>query len=117
MVIHYLEIVSNDVDALIGLYQRMHGLSFGTPDPDLGQARVATQPTERRHPRTPAAHEHPTCGPTSRSKTSNKRCGTHRTPARRLLSPHPPRVPGHLCNRDPVRCGTWTLATLTRRLC
>jgi len=41
--VHYLEIVSNDVDALTGLYQRMHGLSFGPPDPDLGQARVATQ--------------------------------------------------------------------------
>jgi hypothetical protein len=43
MAIHYLEIVSNDVDSLTGLYQRMHGLSFGPPDPDLGQARVATQ--------------------------------------------------------------------------
>jgi predicted enzyme related to lactoylglutathione lyase len=43
MAVHYLEIVSNDVDALAGLYQRMHGLSFGPPDPDLGQARVAAQ--------------------------------------------------------------------------
>ncbi len=43
MAVHYLEIVSNDVDTLTGLYQRMHGLSFGPPDPDLGQARVATQ--------------------------------------------------------------------------
>jgi predicted enzyme related to lactoylglutathione lyase len=43
MAIHYLEIVSNDVDTLTGLYERMHGLSFGRPDPDLGQARVATQ--------------------------------------------------------------------------
>jgi uncharacterized protein len=41
MAVHYLEIVSNDVDTLIALYQRMHGLSFGSPDPDLGQARVA----------------------------------------------------------------------------
>ena len=41
--VHYLEIVSNDVDALTALYQRMHGLSFGPPDPDLGQARVATR--------------------------------------------------------------------------
>jgi predicted enzyme related to lactoylglutathione lyase len=39
----YLEIVSNDVDNLTGLYQRLHGLSFGPPDPDLGQARVASQ--------------------------------------------------------------------------
>jgi len=43
MGVHYVEIVSNDVDTLMGLYQRMHGLSFGPPDPDLGQARVATQ--------------------------------------------------------------------------
>jgi predicted enzyme related to lactoylglutathione lyase len=42
MVVHYLEIVSNDVDALTELYQRTHGLSFGPPDPDLGQARIAT---------------------------------------------------------------------------
>jgi predicted enzyme related to lactoylglutathione lyase len=41
MVVHYVEIVSNDVDTLTGLYQRIHGLSFGPPDPDLGQARVA----------------------------------------------------------------------------
>src|SRR5690242_13645312 len=43
MVVHYLEIVSNDVDTLTDLYQRMYGLSFGTPDPDLGEARVATR--------------------------------------------------------------------------
>jgi hypothetical protein len=43
MAVHYLEIVSNDVDSLTGLYQRVHGLSFGPPDPDLGQARVATR--------------------------------------------------------------------------
>ena len=43
MAVHYLEIVSNDVDALSELYERMYGLSFGPPDPDLGQARVATQ--------------------------------------------------------------------------
>ena len=43
MAVHYLEIVSNDADTLTGLYQRMHGLSFGPPDPDLGQAQVATQ--------------------------------------------------------------------------
>lgn len=39
----YLEIVSNDVDALTGLYERIHGLFFGPPDPDLGQARVASR--------------------------------------------------------------------------
>lgn len=39
----YVEIVTSDVDALIALYERMHGLSFGPPDPDLGQARVASR--------------------------------------------------------------------------
>jgi predicted enzyme related to lactoylglutathione lyase len=43
MAVQYLEIVSNDVDALAELYQRMHDLSFAPPEPDLGQARVATQ--------------------------------------------------------------------------
>ena len=43
MAVHYLEIVSDDVDTLVGLYQHVHGLSFGPPDPDLGQARVATR--------------------------------------------------------------------------
>jgi predicted enzyme related to lactoylglutathione lyase len=41
--IHFLEIVTNDVDAVIEFYQRVHGLSFGPPDPDLGEARVATR--------------------------------------------------------------------------
>jgi predicted enzyme related to lactoylglutathione lyase len=43
MAVQYLEIVSNDIDALTALYQSLHGLSFGPPDPDLGQARVATR--------------------------------------------------------------------------
>ena len=43
MAVHYLEIVSNDLDTLTALYQRMHGLSFGPQDADLGQARVATR--------------------------------------------------------------------------
>jgi len=43
MAVHYLEIVSNDVDSQIALYERVHGLSFGPPQPDLGQARVATR--------------------------------------------------------------------------
>lgn len=43
MAVHYLEIVSNDADTLTELYQRIYGLSFGPPDADLGQARVATQ--------------------------------------------------------------------------
>jgi len=61
MTVHYLEIVSNDLDALTALYERMYGLSFGAPDPDLGQARVATRPDGTlvgiRKPL--AAHEHP----------------------------------------------------------
>ena len=43
MAVQYLEIVSDDVDTLTALYERVHGLSFGPPDPDLGQARVATR--------------------------------------------------------------------------
>jgi predicted enzyme related to lactoylglutathione lyase len=62
MAVHYLEIVSNDVDTLTGLYQRIYRLSFGPPDPDLGQARVATQADGAlvgiRKPL--AAHEQPT---------------------------------------------------------
>ena len=42
MTAHYLEIVTNDLETLTGLYERMLGLSFGPPDPDLGQAHVAT---------------------------------------------------------------------------
>jgi predicted enzyme related to lactoylglutathione lyase len=41
--VHYLEIVSSDVDALTALYERVYGLSFGAPDEDMGQARVATR--------------------------------------------------------------------------
>lgn len=43
MAVHYLEIVSNDVDPLAELYRRLHGLAFGRPEPDLGLARCATQ--------------------------------------------------------------------------
>lgn len=61
MAVHYLEIVSDDVDTLAGLYHRIHGLSFSPPDPDLGQARVATRPDGTlvgiRKPL--AAHEQP----------------------------------------------------------
>jgi hypothetical protein len=39
MTVHYLEIVSQDMDALTELYQRTHDLSFDPPDPDLGNAR------------------------------------------------------------------------------
>lgn len=43
MTIQYLEIVSPDVDAVVAYYKSVHGLSFGSPDPDLGHACVATQ--------------------------------------------------------------------------
>ena len=61
MAVHYLEIVSDDVDTLTALYQRLHGLSFGDPDPDLWEDRVATAPDGTlvgiRRPL--AAHEQP----------------------------------------------------------
>ncbi len=41
---YYLEIVSNDVEALCAVYEAVHQLSFGPEDPDLGQARVAVMP-------------------------------------------------------------------------
>ncbi len=44
MTVYYLEIVSNDADALLAAYESVHGLSFGPEDPDLGQARVAARP-------------------------------------------------------------------------
>ena len=59
--VHYVEIVSDDADAVTALYERMLGLSFSEPDPDLGQARVALRPDGTlvgiRKPL--AAHEHP----------------------------------------------------------
>ena len=120
MDVHYLEIVSNDVDALTGLYQRMHGLSFGPPDPDLGQARVATQADGTlvgiRKPL--AAHEQPIMRTYFAVEDIQQAVKTaEESGAMIAYPPTPPRQPGHLCNRDPVRCGTWTLATLTRRLC
>jgi predicted enzyme related to lactoylglutathione lyase len=61
MAVHYLEIVTSDVDTLTALYERMHGLSFGPPDADLGEAHVATRPDGTligiRKPL--AAHEEP----------------------------------------------------------
>lgn len=61
MAVHYVEIVSNDTEAVRSLYERWHGLSFGPPDPDLGKARVAERPDGSlvgiREPL--AAHESP----------------------------------------------------------
>jgi len=39
----YLEIVTEDVDCVVGFYEGVLGLSFGVPDADLGLARVASQ--------------------------------------------------------------------------
>lgn len=44
MRIHYLEIVCRDVAAQCAALERVHGLSFGPPVADLGQARVAEAP-------------------------------------------------------------------------
>ena len=42
MNIHYLEFVTEDVDALCTPYEAMHGVTFGEPDAPLGGARTAT---------------------------------------------------------------------------
>jgi predicted enzyme related to lactoylglutathione lyase len=42
--IHYLEIVSHDVATQCAALEQVHGLSFGPPVADLGQARVAEPP-------------------------------------------------------------------------
>lgn len=44
MRIHYLEIVTNDVDAVCAGYAAAGGLAFGDPDPGLGNARTAALP-------------------------------------------------------------------------
>jgi len=41
MLIHYLEIVTNDVDAVCAVYAAANGLKFGDPDAALGNARTA----------------------------------------------------------------------------
>jgi len=40
MRIHYLEIVCRDVSAQCAAWERLHGLEFGPPVADLGNARV-----------------------------------------------------------------------------
>ena len=42
--IHYIEIVCRDVAAQCAALERVHGVSFGPPLADLGQARVAGAP-------------------------------------------------------------------------
>ena len=41
MQIHYLEIVTNEVDAVCATYAQLHGVEFGEGDPGLGGARTA----------------------------------------------------------------------------
>ena len=42
MKIHYLEIVSSDVEAFCRAYEAAHSVAFGTPDDMLGGARTVT---------------------------------------------------------------------------
>lgn len=44
MHIHYLEIVTPDVDATCASCEQLHGASFGDPRPELGGARTADLP-------------------------------------------------------------------------
>jgi len=41
MQVQYLEIVTPDVDAICAQYSKVHGVTFGDPDPNLGGARTA----------------------------------------------------------------------------
>jgi predicted enzyme related to lactoylglutathione lyase len=44
MQIHYLEIVTKEVDAVCAAYAAAHGVQFGKPDSRLGNARTAAMP-------------------------------------------------------------------------
>ncbi|HEY2783579.1 MAG TPA: hypothetical protein VGJ05_01275 [Fimbriiglobus sp.] len=44
MQIHYLEIVTKDVDAVCAAYAAANGAAFGEPDAGLGHARTAKLP-------------------------------------------------------------------------
>jgi predicted enzyme related to lactoylglutathione lyase len=44
MQIHYLEIVTKDVDAVCAAYAAAHGGKFGPPDAGLGHARTSALP-------------------------------------------------------------------------
>jgi len=44
MQVHYLEIVTNEVDAVCATYERLHGVTFGAGDAGLGNARTAPLP-------------------------------------------------------------------------
>ncbi|MDH4066275.1 MAG: hydroxylase [Acidobacteriota bacterium] len=40
MQVHYLEIVTSDVDATCDALEKLHGVSFGAPEAGLGNART-----------------------------------------------------------------------------
>jgi predicted enzyme related to lactoylglutathione lyase len=42
--IHYLEIVTQDVDAICAVYAAANDVQFGDPEPGLGNARTAPLP-------------------------------------------------------------------------
>lgn len=44
MQVYYLEIVTNEVDAVSATYERLYGVTFGAGDPGLGNARTAPLP-------------------------------------------------------------------------
>jgi predicted enzyme related to lactoylglutathione lyase len=44
MQVHYLEIVTKDVDAVCATYAKLHGVTFGPGDAGLGGARTAPLP-------------------------------------------------------------------------
>ncbi len=44
MQVHYLEIVTNEVDAVCAIYEQLHGVTFGDGDAGLGGARTAPLP-------------------------------------------------------------------------
>ena len=44
MQVHYLEIVTQDVDAICSTFEQLHGVSFSAPEAGLGNARTAALP-------------------------------------------------------------------------
>lgn len=42
MQVHYLEIVTPEVDATCAAYEKLHGVTFAEAEPGLGGARTAT---------------------------------------------------------------------------
>jgi len=42
MQLHYLEIVTPEVDATCATYSELHGVAFSDPEPELGNSRTAS---------------------------------------------------------------------------